>query len=557
MKLHKKLLFFLLLPLTILFVGFATDIKDDYFEISKNLDIFGKLYREVNSLYVEETDPSKLMRTGVDAMLKSLDPYTTYISEEEKDKLTFMSTGEYGGIGTLVQKRGDRFIITEPYKGAPADRAGLKIGDEILKVGEQSVVGEEVVLKDIKNLLRGENNSAITLTVKRPGESDPREISVTREKIKVKNVPYYGLAEDRIGYIKLTGFTRGASREVQSAYEILKMESSKLESLILDLRGNPGGRLDEAVKIVNLFVLQKETVVETRGRQENSRRIHYAQRVPVDTKIPLVVLIDKQSASASEIVAGALQDLDRAVLVGQRSFGKGLVQNIRPLAYEAKLKVTTAKYYTPSGRCIQALDYGERDKNGRATRIPDSLKSEFSTRNGRKVRDGGGIKPDLEVQIGEEVSLISSLKGQGVIFDFVTDFSQKNAKIASPREFVLDDQVYSEFMDFVKSKKFSYQTNSDRELEDLRDVLQKEAYASELSKEIDLLGEKLEEMKMEDLKRYQDRVSWLIKEEIVKRYYYRNGIIEAALDHDQEVKEATSVLSNKKKYQQVLQGTGN
>lgn len=557
MKSYKKYLLLLLLPFTLLFVGFVTDIQDDYFEISKNLDIFGKLYREVNSLYVEETDPSKLMRIGVDAMLESLDPYTSYISEEEISELTFMSTGEYGGIGTLVQKRGGKFVISEPYEGAPADRAGLKAGDVLVKIEGTSVLGEDVELKDIRNLLRGEKKSAVSMTIQRPGEPQTREVAVTRDRIKVKNVPFYGLADKKIGYIKLSGFTKDASREVQSAYEVLKLENDKMESLILDLRGNPGGRLDEAVKIVNLFVPQKEMVVETRGRQENSRRVHYAQRVPIDTEMPLVVLIDESSASASEIVAGALQDLDRAVLIGQRSFGKGLVQNIRPLAYHTKLKVTTAKYYTPSGRCIQALNYGSRDKNGDATRIPDSMKTNFSTRNGRKVMDGGGIKPDLEIKLDKEISLIRSLQNQGIIFDFVTEFAIKNKRIPNPREFEVSEELYRDFIDFVSSESFAYETKSDKELRELEEVLKKEAYAKELEEEINSLEKKLEDMKMQDLNRYQESISWLIKKELVKRYYYQKGLIEASLDHDEEVEKAILTLTNKKHYYQILEGLGN
>jgi len=556
MKIRKPFFILLALPLLFLTLGFVNDLSDDYFEISKNLDIFGRLYREVNSLYVEETDPSELMRIGVDAMLESLDPYTTYISESELDDLNFMSTGEYGGIGDLVNKIKGRFVIDQAYKGAPADRAGLKPGDVILQIGE-TPIEEEMDMEDIRDLLRGEKSSEIDILVERPGKNEPQPISVMRDRIKVKNVPFSGMLNKKTGFITLGGFTKDASREVKHAYEALKRENPSMDGLVLDLRGNPGGRLDEAVRIVNLFVPQKEVVVETRGREENSRRVHYAQRIPLDTEIPLAILIDERSASASEIVAGALQDLDRAVIVGQRSFGKGLVQNIRPLSYHTQLKVTTAKYYTPSGRCIQALDYGEKDKNGDATRIPDSLRTSFNTRNGREVLDGGGVKPDIEISPSGKAAVIEGLLSNHLIFDFATRFAQENPSISQPRDFHVNSQIYQDFINFVESQPFSYKTASDKELDKLKEVIEKEAYTQQLEDELQMLVAKMEAVKSKDLRKHEEDIKWLLEKEILLRYYYQEGSLEAALDHDEEIEMAAKTLANKKHYFEILQGQGN
>ncbi|MCB0844758.1 MAG: S41 family peptidase, partial [Bacteroidetes bacterium] len=391
---------FLVLSLVIMVsfsVGFITHVPDNYFEISKNLDIFGKLYREINSLYVDDTDPSELMRTGIDAMLNSLDPYTNYIGEEEIEDFRFMSTGKYGGIGALIGKRKGNIVVLEPYDGYPAQKAGLKAGDQILQI-EDTKIGSDKEVSDVRDLLRGEEGTPVKLTIQRLGEEEPMILSLERDQVKVDNVPYSGMVNDHIGYIALTGFTQDAGKEVKKALEKLKKEHSSLSGLILDLRGNPGGRLDEAINVANVFITQKEKIVETRGRQEESRRALYANRPATDDMTPLAVLVNSRSASASEIVAGSIQDLDRGIVVGNRSFGKGLVQNIRPLSYNSQLKVTTAKYYTPSGRCIQAINYADRNEDGSVARIPDSLKNSFTTRNGRTVYDGGGIEPDFDVK---------------------------------------------------------------------------------------------------------------------------------------------------------------
>ncbi|MEO0897688.1 MAG: S41 family peptidase [Bacteroidota bacterium] len=552
MKLRNIVIIVVPVLLLLLSTGFVTDTSDDLFEISKNLDIFGRLYREVNVLYVEETDPSRLMKTGIDAMLKSLDPYTTFVPEEEADDIAFMSSGEYGGIGAMVLRRDGKFVVSEPYEGTPADRAGLKPGDYLLKIGDTPLDGKTMDLNDVRNLLRGEKSSGFDILIKRPSEQSSRIVSMVRDRIKVKNVPYVGMMSDHIGYIALTGFTKDASREMQRAYEKLKEEDSQLAGIVLDLRNNPGGRLDEAVRIVNLFVPQRETVVETRGRQKNSRRVHYAQRIPIDTNIKMAVLVNGKSASASEIVAGAMQDLDRAVIMGQKSFGKGLVQNIRSLAYNTQLKITSAKYYTPSGRCIQALDYGDKDESGRPRKIADSLRTTFYTRNGRPVLDGGGIQPDLNVSDEKLVPLVRNLEQQGFIFDFATKFAAANPSIATPKEFQLSNEAFREFTNYVEEENFDFETQADRELFDLKQAMEQEKYTSQLSEDVEQLEAKLKKLKIEEIFQHEEQISWLLTKEILKRYYLRAGILEASVGHDKEIREAAAVLKSPSRYKQIL-----
>ena len=531
-------------------VGFISDVSDNYFEISKNLDIFGKLYREINSLYVDDTDPTKLMRTGIDAMLGSLDPYTNYISEKEVDDFRFMSTGHYGGIGALIGKRNNRMIVIEPYEGYPADKSGLKTGDQLLKVGNEAIAGTDKEVIDVRNLLRGERGTPIELTIKR-GE---KELSFTlnRDRIKIDNVPYFGMIDDKVGYISLTGFTQDAGKEVQKATEALKKENPALAGIVLDLRNNPGGRLDEAVNVSNVFVPQKEVIVETRGRIDGSKKSHVAKRSPIDTEIPLAVIVNQRSASASEIVAGSLQDLDRAIIIGQRSFGKGLVQNIRPLSYNTQLKVTTAKYYTPSGRCIQAINYAERNEDGSVARIPDSLKNAFTTRNGRIVYDGGGIEPDIKVEKGQQELIVRELVRQGILFEFALEYLNQQEQIAEPREFDINDATYQGFVAFARKQDFSYKTPSDRQLEKLTKTIDQEEYTQVLKSSLENLEGELNKLKNNDLLTYKADIIPLLRDEILKQRYYRKGALEGALAHDEEVKKAVEVLSDQEKYKSFL-----
>jgi len=539
----------ILLVLLSFSVGFVSDVSDNYFEISKNLDIFGKLYREINAIYVDETEPSKLMRTGIDAMLNSLDPYTTFIGEEEQEDIRFMSTGQYGGIGALVGKRKDKLVIIEPYEGYPADQAGLKAGDVIVRIGKETVLGTGKEVADVRELLRGDRGTEVALEYDRAGVR--KEVKIFRNRIRINNVPYSGMIDDEIGYIALTGFTLDAGREVRKALRELK-EKNDLKGLVLDLRGNPGGRLDEAVNVSNVFLEQGEMIVETRGRIEGSKRKHNAESSPMDLETPLVVLVDKRSASASEIVAGSLQDLDRAVVVGQRSFGKGLVQNIRPLSYNTQLKVTTAKYYTPSGRCIQAINYAERREDGSVVRIPDSLKNEFKTRNGRSVYDGGGIEPDIKIELENSVLIINALSRDGLIFEFATDYVRKNPQAPKVRAFELTDAIYLDFIKFAETSSFNFQTSSDLQLERLEETVEAEAYGSALSSQMEMIEKELTRLKFEDIRKYKTSISELIRKEIVRQYYYEDGVLESSLDKDAELIEAAKVLKDPAAYKKIL-----
>ncbi|MEZ4825301.1 MAG: S41 family peptidase [Bacteroidia bacterium] len=532
-------------------VGFITNITDNYFEISKNLDIFGKLYREINSFYVDDTDPSRLMRTGIDAMLGSLDPYTNYISEEDAEDFRFMSTGQYGGVGALIGKMHNQIVVVEPYEGYPADKAGLKAGDIILKINNEVITGDKDVA-DVRNILRGEKGTEVKLTVQKPGEDQTREISLTRDRIKVDNVPYFGMITDKVGYISLTGFTQDAGLEVQEATKALKKDNPSLSGIILDLRGNPGGRLDEAVNVANVFVPENELIVETRGRIDGSRHVHHAQRKPVDTEIPLAVIVNNRSASASEIVAGSIQDLDRGIIIGQRSFGKGLVQNIRPLSYNTQLKVTTAKYYTPSGRCIQAINYAERNEDGSVARIPDSLKNEFLTRNGRKVFDGGGIEPDVPVDVFKANIVTNELNNQNLIFDFATYFVQKNPSIPSPRQFTITDDIYREFTEFVRGQKFDYETSAEKQMAKLIETVEKESYSEQLRSTLNDMDRKLDQVKDKDLIKHKKEIALLLRQEIARRYYYKPGEIQVTFSDDPDVLAAVRTLESAQTYSQIL-----
>ena len=549
---YPKATFWALVILVPFSFGFITQVSDNFFEISKNLDIFGHLYREINSTYVEDTDPEELMRTGIDAMLESLDPYTNFISEAEAEDFRFLSTGQYAGVGALVGKQDDRILIMEPYKGYPADAAGLRAGDEIIAINGRPVSGKEMEVVDVRDLLRGQAGTTLNLTVRQAGQGEPSVVSLTRARIKIDNVPYYGMVNDRIGFIKLMGFTQDAGREVEAAIHALREAYPDLAGLVLDLRDNPGGRLDESVRIANAFLPQKEVIVETRGRMDGSHRIHRASRQPVEAELPLAVLINRSSASASEIVAGAIQDLDRGLIVGQRSFGKGLVQNIRPLIYNTQVKVTTAKYYTPSGRCIQAINYAERAADGGVTRIPDSLKTSFRTRNGRLVFDGGGIEPDVVVSGANWPVVVTALQDQGLLFDFATRYTLDHPALGDPRTFRLPPGDYETFLAFVASRPFSYETQADRELQQLKVTITEEAYGELLQTELAELEAQLRREKERDLIKHQALIQRLLEREIARRYYYASGEIQADFDKDPELAEAVRLLDDPARYRALL-----
>jgi carboxyl-terminal processing protease len=432
---------------------FSFSFTDDYFEISRNMDIFATLFRELNIYYVDEVKPGDLMKKGIDSMLESLDPYTNYIPESEVEDYRFMTTGQYGGIGALIGQKGDNVVITDPYEGYPAQKADLRAGDVILEIDGKSIKGKKY--DEISKILKGQPKTPVKLLVKREGEPAPIEKTVMRDEIKINSVPYFGMLDNEIGYIRLTGFTDNAGGEVRDALLELKSKNN-VKSLVLDLRGNPGGLLNEAVNITNIFVNKGVDVVNTKGKVKEWDKTYKALNNPVDVDIPLVVLVNSGSASASEIVSGSIQDLDRGIIIGQRTFGKGLVQTTRPLSYNAQMKVTTAKYYIPSGRCIQALDYTHRNEDGSVGKVPDSLVSEFKTKNGRIVYDGGGVSPDFATETQYLSNIAQSLLTKQLIFDYATLYRVKNPTISSARSYRISDQEYNEFVAWLSDKEYDY-----------------------------------------------------------------------------------------------------
>lgn len=523
-------------------------VKTDLFEVSKNLDIFNNLYRVLNESYVDETKPGQLMKTAIDGMLGSLDPYTNYITENDIEDYMYMTTGEYGGVGALVTDIDNKIIVIDPYEGFAAQRAGIRAGDEIVEVNGQTVKGKKS--DDVRPLLKGQAGSPLKIKVIHAGQTTPVEISLMREEIKVKAVPYYNMLNDKTGYIKLTSFTENCSGLVKDA--LIKLKEKNCKSLILDLRSNPGGLLQEAVNIVNLFIDKGKEVVFTKGKVSDWDKTYSSLNNPVDTEMPIVVLIDENSASASEIVAGSLQDLDRAVLVGHRSYGKGLVQQTRDLTYNAKLKVTVAKYYIPSGRCIQALDYTHKDEDGRVEKVPDSLITAFKTKSGRIVYDGAGIMPDVITGENKMSHISISLLSKNLIFNYVTQYVLKHDKIAPVKDFQLTKQEYNEFIAYLKDKNYSYKTDSEEALADLKKQAEEEKYYESIKSEYEALVNKMQADKKDDLTKFKPEIKQFLEEEITSRYYYQNGRIEQSIKNDQEIKSAVELLSGEGKYKSIL-----
>ena len=520
--------------------------RDNYFEISKNLDIFVNLYKQLNIYYVDETNPGELMKTGIDAMLESLDPYTVYIPESDIEDYRFMTTGQYGGIGSLIRRKGDYVVVAEPYEGFPAFKAGLLAGDLILSIDGHDVKGKNT--GEISKLLKGQAKTDVNLVIDRYGEK--MEKTLTRENIKIKDVPYYGELEKGVGYIKLTSFTETASKEVIKAFKELK-EKNEITSLVFDLRGNGGGLLNEAVNIVNIFIPRGTEVVYTKGKMKEWQQSYKALNAPIDTEIPLVVLVDEGSASASEIVSGALQDLDRAVVIGERTFGKGLVQQVKPLTYNSQFKVTVAKYYIPSGRCIQKLDYSNKT-DGKATAVADSLRKQFFTTAGRPVKDGKGVLPDVAVELPQAADLTASLLSKNHIFDYASDFKRNNETIDSAKEFVMDENQYNDFIAFLEGKDFDYTTRTEQALERLKKASEGDKYYDRISEEYEKLVEKIKSNKDKDLLLHKKEISQILENEIISRYFYQTGRIEHSLKNDPRVKESISVLNQKQRYKRIL-----
>ena len=531
---------------------FTLSFTSDYFQISKNLDIFITLYRELNSSYVDDIEPSKLIKAGIDAMLKSLDPYTQYIPESELEdyKMNFVNS-QYGGIGASIGKKDGKLIVLEVYENFAAQKADIRVGDEIINVNGMPVNSK--TSDELSELLKGQRNSTIKIIVSRAGESPSIEKLVTREDIKFKNVPYFGMLNDSVGYIKLVQFLENSGQEVADALKSLK-EKNNVKALVFDLRGNGGGILQESVKIVNLFVPKGSTIVTQKGRNREGNVLHIAQNEPIDLKIPLIVLTDRGSASASEIVAGAIQDMDRGVIVGQRSFGKGLVQQTLPLTYNSLLKVTIAKYYTPSGRCIQALDYTHRRADGSVDRVADSLISEYKTLNGRSVYDGSGIYPDITTERPVFHKISYTLTSKYVNFDYATLYKSKNASIAKPKDFRLSDAEYDEFVKFAETKNIDYSTKSEKSMIEFKKIAEKENYFAGIENEYKSLLAKIEENKKDDLIQYKSQIKQLLEYEIASRYYFQNGRLEASFKYDVELAEAFKIFKNKALYNSILKG---
>ncbi len=547
-KIRKTTLGAALVALLLLVYAFN---ESQNFKLAKNIEIFSNIVRELNLYYVDEIKPDTLIPAGIDAMLKTLDPYTVYIPESKMADFKFMTTGQYGGIGSLIRKSGDYAIIAEVYKGFPADVAGLKAGDKILAVDGKSIKG--LPLDKVSSMLKGVPNTEVVLTIQRPGVERTMQVKIIRKKVSIPAVPYYGMLNDHTGYIRLSNFTSGAYKEVKTALADLK-KNHGMESLVLDLRGNPGGLLIQAIQIVNLFVEKGETIVSTRGKVRDFDQVYKAPAQPEEPNLPLVVLVNNSSASASEIVSGAIQDLDRGVIIGKRTFGKGLVQTTRPVGYGGQLKVTSAKYYIPSGRCIQALDYSHRNPDGSVGHIPDSLISAFKTKNGRTVYDGGGIDPDIEVDQPTLSPITLNLYMRNYIFDYATLFAQKHDSIPPPDKFTITREVLDDFHRFIKEKNFNYNTESEAMLDELIKTAQKEDYYERASKEFEALKKSLSHNIDEDFYRHKDEISQLLKQEIVGRYYYQAGRIESSLDQDSVVLKAEEVLSDPAEYAAILNG---
>lgn len=525
-----------------------TSPADRYFEIAKNLDIFATLFKEVNALYVDEVNPNKLVRTGIDAMLASLDPYTNYIPEDEVEDYRTMNTGQYGGIGAITRNIGNRTVVTMLIEGFGAQKGGLRIGDEIIKI--DGVDLSKLSREEASQLMKGQVGTTVNVSVKRYGVDKPLDLQFRREKVKVNNVPFYGMIGNDIAYIHLSDFTPDAGKEVKSALTDLIAKGAK--GVVLDLRGNPGGLLIEAVNITNLFIPKGKLVVSTRGKIPENNLKYETLNNPLNTEIPVAVLINRGSASASEIVAGTLQDYDRGVIIGEKSFGKGLVQVSRPLSYNSQLKVTTAKYYTPAGRCIQVLDYSHRREDGSVLSIPDSIKQAFKTANGRTVYDGGGVDPDITIENIDAHPLTQVLQEKGHIFDYVTEWVHRNPAPVNPRTFALSDADYQQFLAWMKNRDYSYKSFIEYGLQQLTEEAKKEKYYEGLKGQLDQMTAKISESKKGELITYKDQIKRLLQQEIVARHHLDRGRIESAFEHDDEVKSAIEILHNHEKYRKIL-----
>ena len=536
--------------ITVAFFSFKSG-DDRNFQIAKNLDIFNSIVKELDMFYVDTIDPNKTIREGIDNMLYSLDPYTVYYPENDQDELEMMVKGSYGGIGSLIRynPKSKYTVIAEPYEGMPAAESGLKAGDLLLEIDGKDLKGNS----DVSTLLRGQVGTSFKLKVQRPGVKEPLEFNIVRRSIQMPTIPYYGVMDGQVGYINLSSFSGNPSKDFKKAFLDLKKQG--ITSLVIDLRNNGGGLLDQAVEIVNMFVPRGETIGTTKGKIKQASNTYKTLREPLDTDIPIAVLVNSGTASSSEILSGSLQDLDRAVIVGNRTYGKGLVQVPRSLPYGGNLKITTSKYYIPSGRCVQAIDYAHRNEDGSVARIPDSLTTVFHTAAGREVRDGGGVSPDIEVKQERLPNILFYLVRDNLIFDYATDYCLKHPAIASAKEFELTDADYEEFKNKVKGADFKYDQQSEKILNTLKEAAEFEGYMKDASDEFKALENKLKHNLDRDLDYFSKDIKKMIAEEIIKRYYYQEGAIIQQLKDDKDLDEAVKVLTNPERYQQILSVT--
>ncbi|MDO5978923.1 S41 family peptidase [Flavivirga spongiicola] len=541
-NLLKKKIIIPILACTIFFTG--TAFKNDFFEIAKQIEIFTTLFKELNMNYVDETNPGDLMDTAIKSMLADLDPYTNFMNEQDVEAARINNTGDYTGIGARVKTFKDKLVIVEPYKGYPADKAGLKAGDEIIKVGNIII---ETYKENTGDLLKGASDTPVDVTYKRQGKT--HTATIKRAEVEIKAVPHFSMINDKTGYIVLSRFSNKAHYETNYALRDLKAQGA--EHIILDLRGNPGGLLNEAIKIVNLFVPKGQLVVTTKSKVKKYNKTYYTQSEPIDTEIPLVVLIDGNSASASEIVSGSLQDLDRAVIVGARSFGKGLVQRPKQLTYGTQVKITISRYYTPSGRCIQSLDYWNRNEKGEAVRVKQENYNEFKTKNGRKVFDGGGVFPDVIFNASKNSAITNAIVNSDLIFNYSTDYYYKHTT-NDINNLKLTDTDFSNFKNYLKTNHFSFETETEKALYKALETASKEELDDNIEKDFNALVTNLKASKTSVIEENKDYLLELLTEDIVKRYVYREGLYEYYKVNDSKIKKATEILSNPSSYLNYL-----
>lgn len=529
--------------------GFASGDSRS-FQLAKNIDIFNSIVKELDLFYVDSIDPNKTIREGIDAMLYSLDPYTNYFPEEDQSELEQMLKNSYGGIGSVItwNTKLKRSMIAEPYEGMPAAEVGLKPGDVLLEIDGEDLMGRNN--QEVSEMLRGQVGTSFKLKVQRPGQKKPIEFDIVRRSIQLPIIPYYGMLENHVGYISLSTFSGNPSKEFKQAFLDLKKQG--ITSLVIDLRNNGGGLLDEAVKIANYFLPRGETLVTTKGKVEQASNMYKTLREPLDLDIPLAVLVNSATASSSEILAGSLQDLDRAIIIGNRTFGKGLVQTTRPLPYGGTIKITTSKYYIPSGRCVQAIDYTHRNEDGSVGRIPDSLTTVFHTRAGRVVRDGGGVTPDIEVEAEKLPNILFYLVNDNLIFDYATDYCLKHPTVPQPEQFEVTDADYAEFKEKVKAADFKYDQQTEKILKSLKEMAEFEGYLDDASVEFEALEKKLQHNLERDLDHFSKEIKSMLAIEIIKRYYYQRGSIIQQLKDDPDLKEAIKILGDSLSYKKML-----